>query len=104
MMILRSGPISLNSYFISKSQTGGVKGGLGLAEDTSHASVAVRQTGPIKVKEAFTNGEDAFTEKRSVLSKQLHVSRFWCGRKITTARSRISLQYRMKLWTEWLRR
>jgi CreA protein len=63
--------------FISKSQTGGVKGGLGLAEDTSDASVAVRQTGPIKVKEAFKNGEDALTEKRSVLFKQLHVSRFW---------------------------
>jgi len=65
------------TVFISKSQTGGVKGALGLAEDTSDASVAVRQTGPIKVKEAFENGEDAFTEKRSVLFKRLHVSRFW---------------------------
>jgi CreA protein len=65
------------TVFISKSQTGGIKGALGLAEDTSDASVAVRQTGPIKVKEAFENGEDAFTEKRSVLFKRLHVSRFW---------------------------
>jgi CreA protein len=65
------------TVFISKSQTGGIKGGLGLAEDTSNASVAVRQTGPIKVKESFNNGEDAFTEKRSVLFKRLHVSRFW---------------------------
>jgi CreA protein len=65
------------TVFISKSQTGGIKGGLGLAEDTSDASVAVRQTGPIKVKESFKNGEDAFTEKRSVLFKRLHVSRFW---------------------------
>src|SRR5580704_760374 len=63
------------TVFISKSQTGGVKGALGLAEDTSDASVAVRQTGPIKVKAAFDNGEDAFTEKRSVLFKRLHVSR-----------------------------
>src|SRR5690349_13982228 len=47
------------TVFISKSQKGGIKGGLGLAEDTSNASVAVRQTGPIKVKEAFKNGEDA---------------------------------------------
>ena len=52
------------TVFISKSQTGGVKGGLGLAEDTSDASVAVRQTGPIKVKEGFKNGDDAFIEKR----------------------------------------
>jgi CreA protein len=65
------------TVFINKSQTGGIKGALGLAEDTSDASVAVRQTGPIKVKEAFENGEDAFTEKRSVLFKRLHVSRFW---------------------------
>ena len=65
------------TVFISKSQTGGIKGALGLAEDTSDASVAVRQTGPIRVKEKFDNGEDAFTEKRSVLFKRLHVSRFW---------------------------
>src|SRR3984893_1531555 len=65
------------TVFISKSQKGGIKGALGVAEDTSDASVAVRQTGPIKVKEAFENGEDAFTEKRSVLFKRLHVSRFW---------------------------
>jgi CreA protein len=67
------------TVFISKSKTGGIKGALGLAEDTSDASVAVRQTGPIKVKEAFENGEDAFSEKRSVLFKRLHVSRFWDG-------------------------
>jgi CreA protein len=65
------------TVFISKSQTGGIKGALGLAEDTSDASVAVRQTGPIKVNETFDNGEDAFTEKRSVLFKRLHVNRFW---------------------------
>jgi len=65
------------TVFISKSQKGGIKGALGLAEDTSDASVAVRQTGPIKVKETFENGEDAFTEQRSVVFKRLHVSRFW---------------------------
>src|SRR6202171_6459421 len=65
------------TVFVSKSQTGGIKGALGLAEDTSDASVAVRQTGPIKVKQAFENGEDAFTEKRSILFKRMHVSRFW---------------------------
>ena len=65
------------TVFVSKSQTGGIKGALGVAEDPSNASVAVRQTGPIKVKEAFDNGEDAFTEKRSLLFKRLHVSRFW---------------------------
>jgi CreA protein len=65
------------TVFVSKSQTGGIKGAFGLAEDTSNASVAVRQTGPIKVKEAFENGEDAFSEKRSLLFKRMHISRFW---------------------------
>jgi CreA protein len=65
------------TVFVSKSQTGGVKGALGLAEDTSDASVAVRQTGPIKVKQSFENGEDALTERRSVLLKRMHISRFW---------------------------
>src|ERR1700732_4775847 len=59
------------TVFISKSRKGGIKGALGVAEDTSDASVAVRQTGPIKVKESFENGEDAFTEQRSVLFKRL---------------------------------
>src|ERR1700685_243789 len=61
------------TVFISKSQTGGIKGALGLAEDTSNASVAVRQTGPIKVNQRFDNGEDVFTAKRSGLFKRLHV-------------------------------
>ena len=65
------------TVFISKSQTGGIEGGLALAQDTSDASVAVRQTGPIKVKAPFENGEDAFTERRSLLFKHLHVTRFW---------------------------
>src|SRR5215469_1210185 len=67
------------TVFISKSQTGGIKGALGLAEDTSNASVAVRQTGPIKVTDTFENGEDVFTERRSVMVKRMHVSRFWDG-------------------------
>jgi CreA protein len=65
------------TVFVSESQTGGVKGALGLAEDTSNASVAVRQTGPIRVTRTFDNGEDVLTERRSVVFKRMHVSRFW---------------------------
>jgi CreA protein len=65
------------TVFVSKAQMGGVKGGLGLAENTSDADIAVRQTGPIRVKETFDGGEDVFTEKRSLIFKRLHVSRFW---------------------------
>jgi CreA protein len=35
---------------ISRAQTGGMKGAFGVAEDTSDASIACRQIGPIKIK------------------------------------------------------
>jgi CreA protein len=62
--------------YVSRSKTGGVKGGLGLAEDTSDASLACRQTGPINVKEKFKEGEEVFTESRSLLFKKMRVVRF----------------------------
>jgi len=33
--------------YIARAKTGGIKGGLGLAEDKSEASIACRQVGPI---------------------------------------------------------
>ena len=62
--------------YVSRSKTGGVKGGLGLAEDTSDASLACRQTGPINIKEKFKEGEEVFTESRSLLFKKMRVVRF----------------------------
>src|SRR6478735_9033680 len=52
---------------ISRAQTGGMKGGLGVAEDTSDASIACRQTGPIEVSGSLKDGEDVFDERRSFL-------------------------------------
>jgi CreA protein len=62
---------------ISRAVTGGVKGGLGLAEDTSDASIACRQVGPIKIAGDLRDGETVFDERRSLLFKQLHVVRFY---------------------------
>ncbi len=62
--------------YISRSRTGGVKGGLGLAEDTSDASIACRQVGPISIQEKFKDGEEVFTERRSLVFKKLRVVRF----------------------------
>jgi CreA protein len=62
---------------ISRAQTGGVKGGLGVAEDTSDASIACRQIGPIKVKGELRDGERVFDEHRSLLFKTLQVVRFF---------------------------
>jgi len=62
--------------YVSRSKTGGIKGGLGLAEDTSDASIACRQVGPITVKEKLKDGEEVFTERRSLLFKKMQVVRF----------------------------
>ena len=65
------------TVFVSEARTGGVKGGLGLAQDTSDFSIAVRQTGPVKVIGEFSAGDDVFNERRSIVFKRMHVSRFW---------------------------
>jgi CreA protein len=62
---------------IARAQTGGIKGGLGFAEDTSDASIACRQVGPIKMDRDLTDGESVFEERRSFLFKHLNVVRFY---------------------------
>jgi CreA protein len=62
---------------ISRAQTGGMKGGLGVAEDTSDAGIACRQVGPIKITSEFKDGERVFDERRSFLFKTLQVVRFF---------------------------
>lgn len=61
---------------ISRAQTGGVKGGIGVAEDTSDASIACRQVGPIKILGELKDGERVFDEQRSLVFKKLQVVRF----------------------------
>ena len=68
---------------ISRAITGGLKGAVGLAEDTSDASIACRQVGPITVNEKLEAGESVFSERRSVLFKKLQVVRF-CDEKRNT--------------------
>ena len=62
---------------ISRAQTGGVKGELGVAEDTSDASIACRQIGPIKITGDLKEGEQVFDEHRSIVFKKLKVVRFF---------------------------
>lgn len=61
---------------VSRAVTGGLKGAVGLAEDTSDASLACRQVGPIKVDQPLESGERVFTERRSLIFKTLQVVRF----------------------------
>lgn len=62
---------------VSRAKTGGLKGAVGLAEDTSDASIACRQVGPIAIKGDLKDGEDVFKESRSWLFKKLQVVRFF---------------------------
>jgi CreA protein len=63
--------------YIARAQTGGVKGGLGVAEDTSDASISCRQVGPIKILGELKDGESVFDEHRSLVFKKLQVVRFF---------------------------
>jgi len=62
---------------ISRAQTGGMKGELGVAEDTSDVSIACRQVGPIKIVGELKDGERVFDEHRSLLFKKLQVVRIF---------------------------
>lgn len=62
---------------ISRAQTGGVKGALSVAEDTSDASIACRQVGPITILGELKDGERVFDENRSLVFKSLQVVRFF---------------------------
>lgn len=61
---------------IARAQTGGIKGELGVAEETSDASIACRQVGPIKILGELKDGERVFDERRSLVFKKLQVVRF----------------------------
>ncbi len=63
------------SCFLSRAVTGGIKGSLGLAEDTSDASVACRQVGPISIKAPLGDNEAVFTSRTSPLFKKMQVVR-----------------------------
>lgn len=63
--------------YLSRAKKGGVKGTLGVAEDTSDASIVCKQVGPIVIKEELKEGERVFEERRSLIFKKLQVVRFF---------------------------
>lgn len=71
------------SCYISRANKGGIKGSLGLAEDTSDASIDCTQVGPISWKEELKDGEKVFKERRSLIFKKLQVVRFWDKKRNT---------------------
>ncbi len=69
--------------YLSRAKTGGIKGGLGLAEDRAEASIACRQVGPIRFAEKLKDGEEVFKERTSLVFKTMQVVRFFDERRNT---------------------
>jgi CreA protein len=67
--------------YLSRAKTGGISGAVGVAEDTSDASLDCRQVGPVELPEAIASGEadgdDVFKKRTSLLTKTLQVVRFY---------------------------
>ncbi|MGR1220471.1 CreA family protein [Metapseudomonas otitidis] len=63
--------------YLSRAKTGGVKGGLGLAEDRAEASIACRQVGPVRFTAELKDGEEVFKERTSLVFKTMQVVRFF---------------------------
>ena len=61
--------------YVSRAKTGGIKGGLGLAEDRAEASIACRQVGPIRFAKPLRQQDEIFTERTSLVFKRLRVVR-----------------------------
>ena len=61
--------------YVSRAKTGGIKGGLGLAEDKAEASIACRQTGPISFPKPLRQQDEMFNERISLVFKKLRVVR-----------------------------
>jgi len=75
--------------YISRAKTGGIKGGLGLAEDTSDAAISYQQVGPVELSEKIKNGKSqgdvVFQKRTSLVFKKLQVVRFYDAKRNTLA-------------------
>ncbi len=69
--------------YVSRAKTGGIKGGLGLAEDKAEASIACRQTGPISFPKPLPQKDEMFSERISLIFKKLRVVRLVDARRNT---------------------
>ena len=69
--------------YLSRSKKGGLKGMVGLAEETSDASLSCHQVGPIRQVGDLKEGERVFSESRSLIFKKLQVVRFYDKKRRT---------------------
>jgi len=73
--------------YLSRAKTGGITGSIGMAEDTSDASLSCRQIGPISlpddVKSGDLDGKKVFRKSTSILFKTMQVVRFYDKKRNT---------------------
>ena len=66
--------------YVSRAKTGGIKGGLGLAEDTSDAAISCQQVGPVELSDRIKNGkaqgEVVFKKRTSCASMMPNATRW----------------------------
>ena len=67
--------------YLSRAKTGGVSGAVGVAEDTSDASIDCDQIGPINlpddIRSGKRDGDEVFKKRTSLIFKTLQVVRFY---------------------------
>ena len=72
--------------YLSRAKTGGISGAVGVAEDTSDASIACRQIGPIKLSEDIrsgkADGDEVFKKRTSLIFKSMQVVRFFDAKRL----------------------
>lgn len=71
--------------YLSRAKTGGISGAVGVAEDTSDASIACRQVGPVQltdeIREGKGDGQEVFKKRTSLIFKTMQVVRFFDPRR-----------------------
>ena len=65
------------SCYVSRAETGGVSGSVGLATDPNRFSIACRATGPITLRGKLPANQIVFDEKMSPLFRQVRISRLY---------------------------
>ena len=69
--------------YVSRARTGGIKGTLGLAEDTADASVGCRQVGEVAFEGPLREQEEVFSQSASILFKKVRIVRMVDARRNT---------------------
>ena len=69
------------SCYVSRAETGGIKGTVGLATDPSRFSIACRATGAVTLPARLPDNEVVFGASANWLFKEIRVSRMWDAEK-----------------------